>query len=146
MNERNKAENIIFNTGARVKRGYGYAIANIGKTVALITSFAVLLVTFGEIGFLDFGSESVSASVLVMLIASYIIYFSLHDAGEGAGRETDIYKKSEEKYLVRREKIAEEDVREVRAFLSSYTREELDFRRLTYIESRGASVSEYTRM
>ena len=95
MNDKKTFDTMIFSSGSIVKRGYSYALANVGKTVAIITSIAVLLVTFGEVGFIDFGSRGATAAILVMVAASYIIYFSLHDAGEGAGRDTDVYRSAE---------------------------------------------------
>ena len=145
MSEMRGLDSALFSGPSLVKRGYTYALANIGKTVALITSIAVLLVTFGEIGFIEFGRDDFTASVLVMLVASYIIYFSLHDAGEGAGRETDLYRNSEKKYLDVRGRITDADVRQVREFLSKYTRDELEYRRKNYITSRGVSLSDYER-
>lgn len=143
--EKTLFDGMLVPTSSLVKRGYTYALANIGKTVALITSIAVLLVMFGEIGFIDLDSRNFGATVAVMLVASYIIYFSLHDAGEGAGRETEVYKDAEKKYLALREKIANEDIRCVREFLEDYTTQELEFRKRSYITSRGGSIYEYER-
>lgn len=143
MNDKKTFDTMIFSSGSIVKRGYSYALANVGKTVAIITSIAVLLVTFGEVGFIDFGSRGATAAILVMVAASYIIYFSLHDAGEGAGRDTDVYRSAEEKFLSLREKLAVADIKRVRKFLSDYTRDELEYRRRGYITSRGASVADF---
>lgn len=144
MSDKSKLDSLIFSGGGLVKRGYTYALANIGKTVALITSVAVLLLTFGEVGFIDLKRDSFTATVLVMLVASYVIYFSLHDAGEGAGRETDVYKEAEKKYLDFRERIAYKDAASLRAFLLQYSKDELEYRRKSYILSQGASYSEYS--
>ena len=86
----------IVSSGQLVKKGYSLLIANVGKTVALITLAVTALVSFTEISFSEFGSESFTSTLVMMLIASYVMYFSLEDAGEKLGRESDEYKTASE--------------------------------------------------
>ena len=72
----------LLSTGALVKKGYSFLIANVGKTVALITLAVTALVSFTEISFSAVGTEHFTSTLIMMLIASYIMYFSLEDAGE----------------------------------------------------------------
>ena len=45
-------------------------------------------------------------ALIMMLIASYVMYFSLEDAGEKLGRETDAYKSANERYEALRGRIS----------------------------------------
>ena len=75
-----------------MRRGYSALIKNCGKLIAALTAVIVVLVTFTEIGFFHLGAKEMTANVLLLLVASYIIYFSLEDAGEALGREDALCK------------------------------------------------------
>ena len=81
-------------SGSLIKKGYSFIIANVGKTVAIITLLVTALVSFTEISFSGVGSESFTSTLLMMLISSYVMYFSLEDAGEKLARDSEIYKKA----------------------------------------------------
>ncbi len=133
----------LLDTGSTIKRGYSFLLENAGKTIALITALVVTLVTFTEIGFCDFRTASYMTSVLVMLISAYIIYFSLEDAGEKLGRDSEDYSRSEEKYKSARETLSAGGIGGLREFLSQYTEDELIFRRNSYLFRAGYSKEEY---
>ena len=95
----------ILSSGALVKRGYSFLIANVGKTVALITLIVCTLISFTEISFSEFGSESFTGTLVMMLIASYVMYFSLENAGEKLGREGGHYKSVSEGYEMRKRQV-----------------------------------------
>ncbi|MBQ7363194.1 MAG: hypothetical protein IJW48_01960 [Clostridia bacterium] len=140
---KNSFDASLLDTGAAMKRGYSLLLENVGKTVAFITGVVVTLVTFTEIGFLDFRAASFTTTVLVMLLASYIIYFSLEDAGEKLGRESEEYRRSEESYKKAKERLSGADITRLREFLSSYSEEELAFRRRSYLFGFGYSAADY---
>ncbi len=140
---KNSLDTSLLDTGAAIKRGYSLLIENVGKTVAFITGVVVTLVTFTEIGFSDFRTASYATTVATVLLAAYIIYFSLEDAGEKLGRESDGYLRSEEKYKAARERLLEADISKLRGFLASYSKEELAFRRRSYLFTNGISEEEY---
>ena len=133
----------LFDTGNIIRRGYSFLLENAGKTIAIITGFVVTLVTFTEIGFMDFVAESYTTTLITMLISAYIIYFSLEDAGEKLGRESEEYLSSEKRYKEARERLIVEDISELRDFLSSYCENELSYRRRCYLFSNGISLSQY---
>ena len=138
-------ENSLLDSGQIMKRGYSMLAQNVGKTIALITGIVATLVTFTEIGFCDFGAESFTSTVILMLIASYIIYFSLEDAGEKLGKETEEYQKCEEQYKKERNKLYDTDIGRLRDFCYRYAGEELIYRRKNTLLSYGFSYSDYER-
>jgi len=135
----------IISSGALVKKGYSFLIANVGKTVALITLFITALVSFTEISFSDFGGESFTSTLIMMLLASYIMYFSLEDAGEKLGRESEEYKKASENYDDVRDKIGGADITALRKFCLDYRNADLEYRRSNLLFSLGYTEEEYKR-
>ena len=133
----------LANSGSLVKKGYSFLLANVGKTVALITLAVVSLVSFTEISFSEFGSESFTGNLVMMLIASYIIYFSLEDAGAKLGRESDEYKNASETYSALREKVKGHDIAKLRAFCLEYGNAELEYRRSNALFTLGYTEEEY---
>ena len=133
----------IISSGALMKKGYSFLIANVGKTVAAITLIITALVSFTEISFSDFHGESFSSTLLMMLLASYIMYFSLEDAGEKLGRESDTYKDASAKYEELRGKISGADITDLRSFCLEYRNAELDYRRSNLLFTLGYTEDEY---
>ena len=135
----------IIASGALVKKGYSFLIANIGKTVAIITLFVTALVSFTEISFSDFGGESFTSTLIMMLLASYIMYFSLEDAGEKLGRDSDGYKTASEKYENLRCRVNGSDITDLRKFCIDYRNADLEYRRSNLLFSLGYTEEEYER-
>ena len=133
----------IVSSGAMMKKGYSLIIANVGKTVALITLIITALVSFTEISFSGFESESFSSTLVMMLISSYVMYFSLEDAGEKLGRESDEYKAASEKYTELQGRIKGCDIALLRKFCLDYRNAELEYRRSNLLFSLGYSKEEY---
>ena len=133
----------LVGSGALVKKGYSFIIANIGKTVALITLLVSALVSFTEISFSDLSGESFTSTLVMMLIASYVMYFSLEDAGEKLGRDTDEYKSALSDYRGERDLVKGGDVARLRDFCLEYREAELDYRRSNLLFSLGYTKEEY---
>ena len=133
----------LLSTGALVKKGYSFLIANVGKTVALITLAVTALVSFTEISFSAVGTEHFTSTLIMMLIASYIMYFSLEDAGEKLGREGETYREAARKFTALREQIGCKDVAELRSFCLRYRNAELEYRRANMLFSLGYTEEEY---
>ena len=85
----NNFERALLGTDDVIKRGRDLLINNVGKTVALITLLLACLVTFTDISFYELGTERFTSTLVMMLIASYLMYFSLEDAGERLGEESE---------------------------------------------------------
>ena len=135
----------IIGSGALVKRGYSFLIANLGKTVALITLIVTALVSFTDVSFLDLGSTEFTSSLIMMLIASYVMYFSLEDAGERLGRENDAYKETNEKYNSLKAQIGGTDIADLREFCIEYINADYEYRRSNALFSLGYTDEDYER-
>jgi hypothetical protein len=135
----------IISSGVLVKKGYSFLIANVGKAVAVITLVVATLVSLTEISFSDFGGETFTSTLIMMLLASYIMYFSLEDAGEKLGRESDGYKAVSEKYITVSAKISGKDITALRQFCLDYRNADLEYRRSNMLFSLGYTEEEYAR-
>jgi len=133
-----EGENILKKSGIML-------INNLGKTVALITLFVAALVTFTDVTFADFRAESFATSAMMLLIASYLMYFSLEDAGERLAEEREEYKSALKEYEEERSKIKGEEIDEVRKFCLDYSEKELKYRQKAFVTSRALSYSEFEK-
>ena len=132
--------------GEKLLKRSGMALVNnIGKTVAVITLLIAALVTFTDISFQDFRTESFATSALMLMLASYLMYFSLEDAGERLGEESDEYKETMSLYEDERKRIRGEDIDALRDFCLEYSKSELEYRRRAYITSHALSVNDFER-
>lgn len=141
--EKDSASDLL-RLGGMMQRGYAAVIANAGKVIAFITLTVAVLVSFTDMAFSDLTSESFTTTLMVMLISSYLMYFSLEDTGEREGEETEEFKAAREKYLIARAKITPEDIDSLRDFCLDYSMQELKYRRLYYLGEMGYSESDYT--
>lgn len=123
--------------------GYLFMVNNAGKVIALVTIIVTVLVTFTDISFQSFGSESFTSSFIVMLISSYIIYFSLEESGEALGRESEEYKASLLSYREAKSAINPDSVGALRDFCSGYSMDELAYRRANFLMEKGLSLEEF---
>lgn len=135
----------IIASGTLLKRGYSLLVANVGKTIALITLLIAAIVSFAEIGFSDFHGESFTSTLIMMLIASYVMYFSLEDAGEKLGRDDDGYKTARKQFDGLRERIKGKDIIALRKFCLDYIESDLEYRRNNLLFSLGYTAEEYKR-
>ena len=138
-----KFESSLLDSGELMKKGCIAIVSNIGRTVAIITVIVAALVVFTDIGFSDFGTERFTSTLFIMLIASYIVYFSLEDAGEKLGEETEEYKRSEKRYTTLVKSISGESIPSLRKFCAEYSAEELKYRRENMLYSYGYTYKEY---
>lgn len=142
--KRDSIEDDIIEYTSFTERGYAAIIANSGKIIATITAVVAALITFADVSFLDLSSAEFTSSLIVLLISSYLIYFSLEDAGERLGRESKEYLSSLKKYDAAREKTEPEDVPLLREYSVKYARGELEYRIKSYLCRHGYSYGEYS--
>jgi hypothetical protein len=133
----------LLSYGDTMKKGYIFLISNIGKVVALITLAVTALVLFTEISFADFTSEAFTSTLAVMITASYIMYFSLEDAGEKLGEESEEFQAAKKKHLASVEKIKGSELSSLRDFCKRYSEEELRYRKETFLIQSGYGSDEY---
>ncbi len=142
--KRDSIEDSIAEYTSFTERGYAAIIANSGKIIAAITAAIAALVTFADISFLNVSSESFTSSLIVMLISSYLIYFSLEDAGERLGKESKEYINAQHKYDTARAKIEPEDIAALREYSVNYAAAELEYRIKSYLCKNGYSYTEFS--
>ena len=91
-------EDALLDSGEIMKRAVRGAIYNMGKIIAIFTLLITVAVTFTDISFSYELTEELISSVLLLLTSSYIIYFSLVDAGEKYGMESEEYRRAAKDY------------------------------------------------
>lgn len=130
-------------SGSVLKKGYSFVIANVGKTVAIITLLVTALVSFTEISLSELNSEVFTSTLIMMLLASYVMYFSLEDAGERLARENESYKEISERHESLEKDLKRCDIARLREFCLDYTKAELEYRRSNMLFSLGYTKEEY---
>lgn len=119
----------------RMREGYTYLIANLGKIVAVVTMIVAGMLVFTDIEFLGFDSKEMTTTLALIIISSYVVYFSLEEAGERLYEEGEDYSRLKLEYTRAVEGISLDELTELREYCERYADEELIFRR------RGALLS-----
>lgn len=140
-----KHGNLATDISGLFQRSYSTILANSGKIVAIITALVAALVTFTDITFGNITSESFSSSLIVMLLSSYLIYFSLLNTGEQFGESSPEYKAAYERYCSVSEKVTPEDILTLRDYCTEYAKEESLYRRRMYLYQNGCSEIEFEK-
>ncbi|MBO5879045.1 MAG: hypothetical protein J6Q68_00630 [Clostridia bacterium] len=138
----NKLELGLMESEAVMKKGGLALVNNVGKVIAGITLFVAALVTFTDITFADFRAESFTTSAIMLILASYLMYFSLEDAGEQLCEEGEEYVTARKLYEAERDKICGEDIEALRNFCFEYSKHDLKYRQKNYLISHGLSLSD----
>ena len=126
-----------------VKRSLSFVANNVGRVIAILTFLFASLVIFTDITLCDFSQKSFGTLLLLMIIASYVIYFSMEDAGEQLGEDSEEYRRAREGYLEKLKLIGGEDIQSLRGFCKRYAEDELKFRRESILFSYGYTKEEY---
>lgn len=134
--------NDLLELSGSIRSGYSSVIANAGKIIAFITLGIAILVTFTDMAFYSLTSREFGSTLMVMLISSYLMYFSLENAGEREGEQTEGYLTAIERYSKAREMISPDSIEGLREFCLDYSKKELEYRRLSYLGERGYSARE----
>jgi len=119
-------------------------INNTAKIIALITVIISALVLFTDLEFVNFSAESFSSTLAVMLIASYLIYFSMSESGEGAAEGCEEYKRALEKCNALAASIGGDKIAKLRNCCRDYSEEELAYRRECFLIRYGYGMDEYS--
>ena len=132
-------DDVLLDSSELIKKASKTIICNMGKIIAIFVFFVMLAVTFTDVSFLGFFTENFASSLLLLITSSYIIYFSLEDAGENYGEDTNEFKKANARYTALRERINGSDIDGLRTFCSEYSKKDLEYRRKSLLLSRGMS-------
>ena len=109
------------------------------KIVAALTVILAAAVIFADVSFASVGTVSYTSTLLVLLVSTYLMYFSLEDVGERAGEETDEARAAILRYNEVKKRIKPDAIGALRKFLAEYSAEELSFRQKTVLAAGGLS-------
>ena len=140
---KDKFELSLLESGKIINRGTLILINNVGRIVAIITLIISALVLFTDIKLADFSTESFSSTLAVMLISSYMMYFSMTEAGENAGERCEEYKSAAEKYETLVKSVGGDKISALRKFCKNYSADELRYRRESFLIKYGYGMDEY---
>lgn len=124
------------------QHGYGFLANNAGKLIALITAMVAVAVTFADVVFTGFSGAQFSSTLIVMVVASYLIHFSLEAAGEKYGESCEDYRAAAERYKAVCGRVGAGELSALRQFLTDYTRRELAERRARILAEADVSEEE----
>ena len=130
-------EDTILDSGELMKKAGHAIIYNMGKIIALFVALLMLAVTFTDVTFTGIFTKNFASSLLLLITSSYIIYFSLEDAGEKCGIETSEYIFTKDKYDKIRAEISGDRISSLRSFCIEYSKNELEFRKNCALTSHG---------
>ena len=137
-----KFEDALLESGSIMRKGYSTILENSGKLIALLTAAVAILLTFADVGLPSIVGAELGADLLIMLAASYVIYFSLEDAGERLGKTTDIYTSAEKIWRNLSHRVGGDAVGRLRSFCISYSKEELKYRKEVSLIAAGLTADE----
>lgn len=135
----NTLESGFISSDELVRRTGGSLIRNAGKVVATITALAAILLTFTDVRLGSLSGNDLTGDLVMMLVAAYLMYFSLEDAGEKLGKQTKEYKAAAEEYEEMRLSVKAEDTEALRDFCIEYSKGELEYRKRAALVSAGLS-------
>ena len=143
MRSLRELEDTVLDSGELMKKTTAALINNLGKLIALTAAIMTVAITFTDVSFSGFFKEGFTSSLILILISGYIIYFSLENAGEGCGMQTDEYISAAKRYDGLRECVSGDDIEALRDFLRGYSERECVSRQNAVLIAHGLSRSSY---
>ena len=140
---KNNLEYTVLESGELMRRAGLAFVNNAGRAITVITLVVVSLVTFTDLSFGGFGTKNFTELVLIMLTASYLIYFSMEDTGEKAGEESEEYRAALLEYNNARRAVSAQRIEALREFCKEYSRRELEFRQDSLLMSYGEGRADF---
>lgn len=142
MKEYNRLDEALLSGSESLKGRIVSLVNNMGKAVAAIAAVVAALITFTDITLSELSLATFVPSLIAMLICSYVIYFSMEDAGEDLGKSSEEYISACKKYKNERDQIGGMDIEPMRSFCNTYAKEELAFRKEGMMLTYGISKDE----
>ncbi len=137
-------EKKLLDSSEALKNGFTKLMKNFGQAVAFVTAAVAILVTFTEVAFSTVTFESIAPSATALLVCSYIIYFSLEEAGERLGEESEEFTMAKARHRKAVSSLSGADAVPFRQFLAQYSKSELVYRREAALLELGLSREELT--
>lgn len=135
----NALENGFISSDELVRKTGGTVIRNAGKIIALLTVLVAILLTFTDVHLGSLMSNDLTGELVMMLVAAYLMYFSLEDAGEKLAKETKEYESAAAEYEQIRSSVRAEDGEALRDFCIRYSEDELEYRKRSALVAAGLS-------
>ena len=132
----------LLESGSAMRRGVKLLVENVGRAIALITVIVTALVLFCDVSFASIGTERLTSTLVIMLISSYVMYFSTYGSGEEAGKGSEEYKNGHESYKRLASSIEGKHLGALREYLTRYSEEEARFRQTAYLMQKGYSYED----
>ena len=142
MKNYRELEKQLLTTSESVSIGLTKILRNLGQAVAFVTAVVAVIITFTEVAFSTLTAEELIPSALALTVCSYIIYFSLEDAGERLGEESNEYIMARERFLAAKSRLTGSDGEKFSIYLENYAKRELEFRRRGILISYGIAERE----
>ena len=133
----NALESGFISSDELVRKTGSSIIRNAGKIIALITAVAAVLLTFTDVRLGSLVGNNLTGELVLMLVAAYLMYLSLEDAGEKLGKQTNEYEKAVEEYENIRQTVSAEDTAALREFCIRYSESELEYRKRSMLANAG---------
>lgn len=133
----NALESGFISSDELIRRSGGSLIRNAGKIIAAITVAVAVLLTFTDVQLGSLVGNDLTGDLVMMLVAAYLMYFSLEDAGEKLGKQTKEYEQAAKEYEQMRLMIKAEDAEALRDFCIEYSECELEYRKRAALVSAG---------
>lgn len=132
----------LINYSDKLRGAYTNLLRDLSKIVALVTALIAALLVFVDIEFLGIGTREFSTTLLLVLISSYVCYFSLAETGERLYEDTEEHRDRLCRYKKITSRITIGMLPALREYLSDYTADELTFRQGQMLLSEGLSTEE----
>lgn len=140
----NLEDGLLYASGISKNAG-NIIVKHSGKIIAAITALIAVLLTFTDIKFLGITSKEFTANLFIMTVAAYLMYFSMEDAGEKLGEESEEYISAKQNLSNLVCEISGEDIVNLRKYCTQYSTEEVKYRRESYIVANGYTPEEFER-
>ncbi len=134
-----ESERLLASSLASLSKGRQRLFAHIGLWVAALSLLVAALVTFTEISLLSLSLQSLTLTVAVYAAVTVVMYISLEEEGELAGRTESAYKEAENALTATAARITAVHYAPLEAFCRLYTKEELAERRARLLLTYGIS-------
>ncbi len=145
MKNMRELEISLLDGGESLKKNGLELVGGLGKLIAVLCAAVTAVATFTDVSFAELSLSDSLPQLLLLLLSSYIIYFSLEDAGERLGEGCEDYLAQKARHIALCEKIGGEDTRALGRFLEEYLKDELMSRRRRMLAVYSLDESELDR-
>lgn len=141
----NEADSFLNTSLSSISKGRQKFFTHIGLWIALLALLIAALATFTNISILSLSAEALTLTVAIYAAVTVVIFFSLAEEGERAGRAEEAYKEAEKSLDAAVSQISPAQYERLERFCRRYTEQELNERRAHLLLAYGIASEESTR-